>query len=335
MIRPFAFALMLGSCFVSMAQAQQWASKMFTETEHDFGTVARGAKSEFRFEFKNIYEETIHVAGVRTSCGCTTPIVENDTLNTYETSAIIAHFNTDRFLGSRSATLTVTIDKPYFAEVRLRVRGNIRGDIVVEPGSVNFDTVSEGSKAERLIRVKYAGYSNWQINDVRSANPHFEAEIKGTRRESGQTVCDLLVRLKDDAPAGYINDQLVLVTSDRSGGEIPVSVEGRVQPEFSVSPKTLFLGDLQQGEQVTKKIVVRGKTPFRISQVDCGDGCFEFRADEEAKAVHMVDVTFRALQPGKIEQSIAIRADGRAGVAASIIAYANVAQAEVATEPVE
>ena len=329
MFRPLVAAVLLSSWLVSTAGAQQWASKMFPVTEHDFGTVARGAKTEFRFEFKNIYKEGIHVSGVRTSCGCTSPRIENDTLATYQTSAIVAKFNTDRFLGNRSATLTVTIDKPYFAEVRLRVKGNIRGDIVMEPGSVNFDTVSEGVAAERTIRVKYAGHSDWKIRDVRSANPHFEAEIQGMRREGGQTVCDLLIRLKDDAPAGYINDQVVLVTNDQNGGEIPVSIEGRIQSEFSISPKTLFLGDLQPGQEVTKKLVVRGKAPFRISHVDCGDDCFEFSADDQAKAVHMVNVKFRAAEPGRVQQSIAILADGRQIPAGTIIAYANVVPAEL------
>ena len=55
------------------ASAQEWAKKMFKVTSHDFGTVARGAKAEFAFEFENIYEEEVHIASVRSSCGCTFP----------------------------------------------------------------------------------------------------------------------------------------------------------------------------------------------------------------------------------------------------------------------
>jgi len=32
--------------------AQDWATKMFKKTSHDFGFVARGAKAEFAFEFE-------------------------------------------------------------------------------------------------------------------------------------------------------------------------------------------------------------------------------------------------------------------------------------------
>ena len=44
---------------------------MFKVTEHDFGTVARGAKAEYRFVFENLYMEDVHIAGAYSSCGCT------------------------------------------------------------------------------------------------------------------------------------------------------------------------------------------------------------------------------------------------------------------------
>ena len=40
---------------------------MFKESSHDFGNVARGAKTEYRFKFQNIYEEPLHIAAVRSS----------------------------------------------------------------------------------------------------------------------------------------------------------------------------------------------------------------------------------------------------------------------------
>ena len=55
-----------------VAVGQEWARKMFDSTEHKFGTVAKGAKAEHRFQIKNLYEEDVHISGVRSSCGCTT-----------------------------------------------------------------------------------------------------------------------------------------------------------------------------------------------------------------------------------------------------------------------
>ncbi len=97
---------------VPTASAQNWAEKMFKETSHDFRIVGRGAKSEFHFEFTNVYEQDVHVAAVRSSCGCTTPSITKDTLKTHETASVLATFNTSSFIGQKSATITVVFDRP-------------------------------------------------------------------------------------------------------------------------------------------------------------------------------------------------------------------------------
>ena len=117
MQRTFAIACLLAAIIAPQASAQQWARKMFKVAKHDFGTVARGSAQQFSFVLTNIYKETVHIVGVRSSCGCTSPKVTKNTLKTYEKGAILAVYNTKSFTGSKSATLTVTIDKPFYAEV--------------------------------------------------------------------------------------------------------------------------------------------------------------------------------------------------------------------------
>src|SRR6185295_20140374 len=101
------------------ASAQQWAEKMFSDTKFDFGAVPRAAKVEHRFVIKNIYKEDAHISSVRSSCGCTSPRIEKDSLKTYEKGAIVAAFNTATFTSQHRATVTMTFDKPFHAEVRL------------------------------------------------------------------------------------------------------------------------------------------------------------------------------------------------------------------------
>ena len=84
------------------AAAQEWAEKMFVTTAHDFGSVARGSKAEFLFNFRNVYVEDVHVASVRSSCGCTIPRVDVADVKTYGESAVIATFNTQAFRGQRA-----------------------------------------------------------------------------------------------------------------------------------------------------------------------------------------------------------------------------------------
>ena len=305
--------------------AQGWAVKMFDGTSFDFGMVARGSKVEHRFVLTNLYEEDVHIAAVRSSCGCTTPVVTERTLKTYETSEIVAQFNTRSFLGSKNATITVTFDKPYYAEVQLHVNGYIRSDVVVHPAAVELGSVESGTTVERRLTIDYAGRDDWRIVEVRSPAPFLETQVIETKRGKGQVSYELLVRLNDDAPAGYIKDQLQLVTNDRKAGAVPIDVEGQIKSAISVSPSSLFMGVVQPGQKVTKQLVVRGSKPFRILSVKCEDQCFEFITTDEAKPLHLIPVTFTAgVAPGKIVQQIRIETDLSGDAAPELQAYAQV-----------
>lgn len=333
----FALAslLLLVSSSSSLPGAE-WAKKLFTTNDeafaqaafHDFGTVARAAKAEHTFEMVNPFKETVHIASVRASCGCSTPTILKDTLKTWEKGGINVKYNTRTFTGRKRATITVVIDRPFFAEVQLQVKGYIRSDVVFHPGVVQFDSVDEGSKAQTTVAVSYAGRSDWQILDVQSGNTNFEVELDETRRSGGRVDYKLLVTAKKTMPAGYFNDQLVLVTNDVRATKVPLQVQGNVIPGLTVSPASLFLGVVKPGEQVTKTLIVKGKSPFKITKVSCEDGCFEFKPSSEAKNLHLVPVVFTPEKPGKVAQRIQIETDLGSGSVAACVATATIEEDE-------
>ena len=296
--------------FAVPASGQEWAEKMFSVTSHNFGTVAKGSKTEFRFVYRNLYEEDVHVSSVRTSCGCTQPAITKKLIETHETGEIVAAFNTRTFLGQHGATLTVTFDQPFYAEVQLRVAGNIRGDVTFEPASVNLGNVDLGRGAEQVVRVTHMGSTPWEISDVRSANVNFEVLLSEPQHTGSQSAYDLTLRLKPDAPAGYINDQLILVTNDPRASQIPMDVEGRVVAEVTVSPQLLALGNVLPGGSVTKNIVVRANRPFCVTGIVCNDGCLSCPAKETPAKVHILPVTFQAGDVGgQVERELTITTD--------------------------
>ncbi len=313
MLRRAGFALVLVGLVGSTAVGQQWAQKMFQQTDHDFGAVARDSKTEYRFELENLYVEDVHIASISSSCGCTTPVIEKQLLKTYEKGAILAHVNTDRFRGQKGATLTVTFDKPFYAQVQLHVKAYIRDDIVVEPGSVQFGAIDLGTAAEKTVALSRNGNSDWKILGVKSSNPHLKVKIWEADRRGSQVRYGMKVFLDSETPAGYLNDHLLVVTNDYGRKELPVLVEGRVTPGVTVSPSSLFMGLVEPGRKVTKKLVVRGKKPFRILSITCEDESFAFDPSVvggEAKTLHLVPVTFVAGESkGKVAKKIRIETD--------------------------
>jgi hypothetical protein len=267
--------------------------------------------------------------GVRSSCGCTTPQITRSDLKSLETAEVIAEFNTRDFQGQKSATLTVTFDKPYQGEVQLRVAGVIRTDVVMQPGAIDFGAVDFGSPIEKTFQVTYAGRDDWRIVDARTAEDYFEVELNELQRGGGKVAYELLVRMTGTAPIGYIKDQLILVTNDPRARELPVDMEGRVVPDITISPTKWFIGVVHPGQKVPKTLVVRGKKPFKILDVKCPDKSFSIEPSTEAKSVHLIPVVFTAGEdPGRIVQKISIHTDQGKNVVQAVTAFAEIVKSD-------
>jgi hypothetical protein len=311
MNRIVALAISLLLVWPSAGSAKEWAKKMFQVTSHDYGHVARGAKAEFAFELQNLYEEDVHIVDVRTSCGCTTPTITKPTLKTWEKGSIVATLNTRSFVGQRSSTLTVVIDKPYYAEVHLTIAGYIHSDVDFQPGVAALGDIEQGSGGQQNVTVTYRGWGNWQISDVRSANPHLEVELGDPLRQQGLVSYKMTVRLKPDAPAGILQDQLTLMTNDQRMPTVVLPVEARVTPPLAVNPSPLMFGTLAPGQSATKQIVLTAKQPFRLLSITSDAEAIQFKAAYDVeKKVHLVPVTVVAPQrPGDFHYSVTIETD--------------------------
>ena len=321
----FGFAITLLSGFV-LADEGSWAAKMFKTTEHDFRVVGRGAKCEYHFEFTNLYEEDVHVAAVRSSCGCTTPTVSKDLLKTHEKASIVAKFNTSSFIGQKSATITVVFDRPYFAEVQLKVEGFIRTDITFDPAEVAFGEIASGGESQQDITITHTGNSNWQITDVRSLCEHLQVQLSAPQKSPGMVRYRMRVNVLPTMPEGDVRERLTLISNDAQFPTTEMAVNGRIRPSLSVSPKAVILGTTQPGGVVEKRLVLRGDEPFGVTQVVCADKRFEFETPKgEDKKLQFITMRFKAGdQPDQIAQEIRINTNLKGGRSVKCVATGSI-----------
>ena len=275
------------------ASGQTWADKMFEGKSHDFRIVGRGTKTEHHFDFTNLYEEDVHVQAVRTSCGCTTPSLTQDTLKTHETGSVIATFNTNTFIGQKSATITVVFDRPTYAEVQLTVSGFIRTDITFDPPEVSYGELASGQASEREVVITHSGNSNWEITDVRSHCGNLTVRLHPAERTASMVRYRMLVRMDGDMPEGEIRERLTLISNDRDFPTTEMAISGRVRPTVSVSPASVSLGTTSTDGFAEKRLVIRGEEPFEIKDVQCADRRFEFEVPVGMKKVHFVKLRFQ------------------------------------------
>jgi hypothetical protein len=296
------------------AQAADWADKMFDELNHDFGVVARGADARYRLKFTNKYKETVHVASVTTTCGCTAAKPSKDTLASLESAYIEITMDTKKFQHEKNSSVTVVIDQPLHAEVRIPIKAYIRTDVVLTPGGAEFGGVASGTDWQRTISVAYAGRRDWKIKEVVCKNPNVTASVVETRRDGGTVNYDLKVIVKGTtAPLGELRDQLTLVTDDAGNPYIPILVAARLEAEYSVYPQTVAFGTLNPGERKSVTVNIRGKKPFLIERVESEKTArmFEVRLPTEAKTLQQFPLTLIAPdEAGTISEEFTVTISG-------------------------
>jgi hypothetical protein len=281
------------------AKSSDWANRAFENRHHNFGTVARAAKVEHVFEFTNPFNQTLHVSGVRASCGCTTPIVLTQSVKPGETGQIMARFNTRSFLGQRGATLTVVFDRPRYGEAQLRVDGYVRKDVVCNPGEIAFGTVAAGKTAVKRVEIQYSGNPNWKIIGAESPIPGLELSVEETSRQGGRVGYTLTATYTAASEAGFLQGDIQLQTSDDSRGNVPLQFSGKVVEPISVSPSPMLLGSIVPNTVAEKKLILRGEEPFKVVAIQSSDQSVLCEFDAQARKLHILPVRLTARQEGE------------------------------------
>ncbi len=312
----FCFTLIFGVCCAASASAQDlnWAEKMFDQRNIDFGVVARGSDAVARVKITNLYKQPVHIADVRTTCGCSAGKPSKTSLESLEEGFIEVTMDTRKFTRRKDSNVIITFDTPLHQEVRIPITAYIRTDVVFDPGSVNFGGVEHGKEATRTIKLQYAGRSEWLIKEIRSRSESVLAKAVETARGNGRVDYDVVVTLAPNAPPGAIREQLTIVTDDQNSPQVPLLVEATVEADVMVVPSIVSLGVLKPGEAKQFTVVVKGRQPFQIEKVECESegGLFKVRLPQNPSQVHILPMTITAPdKPGDLAEEFTITVNGR------------------------
>jgi hypothetical protein len=325
MKRAIVFAAVVCAAWCSHAMAGSWAEGLFSDLRYDFGNVPRGNDVAHEFVVTNNTGSPVRISGMRRTCGCTLVTLDDKPVmdqNLRESSdkklippgqqaRIGVVLDTRNFLREKSSEITVLFDQPAPASVRLTVTSFIRQDIVLNPGAVQFGTVTRGQEASKDLDMEYAGQADWRIVSISSHDPNLEVTFSELYRKPGRIGYRVTTRLKQYAPAGTFRDVLAVETNDPTSSMVNVTVEGQVQPDIVVTPPTLVF-TAKPGQEVTRQVFIRGKTPFHLASNDLAgnDPNFSVKASDAAQSLHNVTVRFVAgQQPGTFERVLRFQTD--------------------------
>ena len=306
-----AFAVLTGS-----ASAQgSWADGLFDTKKIDFGVVATGSDTAQVVRVKNTTSQPVHISGTSTSCACAhAEPPAKSLLQPGEETTIEVSMNTRQFKQRKDSNLIVHFDAPQYAQVRIPITAYIRTDVVFDPGRVRFGNVDFGSGAEMKVNIAYAGRQDWEIEDIKINHKNLAATLKEVNRSGGRVNYELTMKLDPVTRPGRLRDMITLVTDDKRNPYVPVMVEGVVVPDIAVTPENIQIRPLKPGETTTVRVVLRGKKPFLIEDIDCESmsDCFKVQLKESPNVLHIVDMQFSAPErPGRFMEQMVVKVAGR------------------------
>lgn len=308
MIRhTLAFVLVLAS--QAAVRAQGWATPLFAETAHDFGTVQRGPTLQHDFRITNTTASAVRISAVRVSCGCVTATAAQPVIAPGQSAVINAHMDTRRFMGTKVVTVFVTFDQPQYDEVRLTVSAVGRDDITIEPAAMAFGQTRRGAGSVARANVTLRN-PNWQLVSIASDSHFIQATAKPSRGQFGEIVYELTANLRPDTPVGNWHTDLWLKTNDPAAERIRVPVTLTVLDSVTAHPPALALGEVKLGSPVEHKVTIRGVKPFRITDIQgTGDGLEATATFQDARPTHILSVKLGADRAGEVKRKITVVTD--------------------------
>lgn len=306
----FCSALLLGLTFAGPSQAATWADAMFEELSKDFGSVPLGPTLSHPFRVTNNTKQTVQISGLRVSCGCVAAVAQDSVLAPGQSTVILATMDTRRFNGVKTVTIFVNISAPQSEEVRLWVQANSRSDVTVTPEAFSFGQVKRSSAPAGSVNITFLGGGHWAITGVQCDSNYVRAKATEATRNMNEVTYKVSAQLRGDAPAGKWFTDIWLTTNNPSTPRVRVPLTVEIESALTVSPAVVDLGQLKVGSTVERRVIVRGVSPFKITDIQGGDDSLKIRdTTPDSKPLHVLAVTLQPGAAGDITRSLRILTD--------------------------
>ena len=229
MHRLFATSVIL---FASLLTGSAWAApKLVVEQPtFDFGEIPQGETVRHVFSFTNSGDKPLHIEKVHSSCGCTAALVSTKTLAPGDRGEVQANFDSTRFRGEVSKTISLYSNDPGQPVAQLVVKGKVQEVLSVTPSLVNLGQVAEGKTAVAQVSLQNRGSIELRLDKVQTTSSDLVVKLATETLSAGQhTVIniELTPRPGQDRFSGYV--MLPAQGSLRTDLRIPVYADIRQQ----------------------------------------------------------------------------------------------------------
>lgn len=220
--------LLLGWLLMLAAPAVAAPKLVVESLEHDFGRVFQGERVDHTFRFTNAGDAPLHIAKVRSSCGCTAALLSSKVIPPGEKGQIKASFDSTRFRGDVVKSIYLYSDAANRGEARFILRGRVQEELVVNPQQVILRDLAPGREQSVTLTLMNRGERDISLAQVETSTPEVAAEPGRTRLAPGQST-PLRVRVSPGPQARRISGYVFVRTVGGRTPEIRIPVQATLK----------------------------------------------------------------------------------------------------------
>jgi len=128
-------------------------------------------------------------------------------------------------VGRFSDRIIIKTDHEKIKDLKLYIRGEIIGNITLNPGFISFGTFRRGGKYVRSIRLTAAPGITFKVLDVQSSAPGIHTKVLTIREGSAYKV---KASVDEDFSGDSLDGKIIITTDDATQATIEVGVFGKV-----------------------------------------------------------------------------------------------------------
>ncbi len=204
---------LVSSSGVDEAELPSRAKIAFSETMWDFGYVPKTGKVVHTYQIKNVGEDTLKIAKVRATCGCTSAPLSKQNLAPDETAELDVIFDPGKIkVGETTKRVHVISNDPDnpFAEIRFTARiGKSSSLVKITPASISFDTTSRQIEEVRILTIENTSGEKLSMTRTEGPGDEFDLDLENKVLEPGEVI-QVTLKLKNSAPEGNLQASLTL-----------------------------------------------------------------------------------------------------------------------------
>lgn len=226
-------------------------------TEHDFGEVVLGQAQTTAITIENVSDSALVLEKSETDCDCTSGSLTREQLAPGQTAQLKVRFHETERLGAQTRTLTVTPDKG--PSLTVSIQAKVVHPIASEPVQIEIAEALPGQTLERDVTLtRRSDGEPGRIAEVSSDVAGLRAVWREDpdRNAPGGAPPPVAVTLETGQAAGQRTGRLKVVFADDALPPLEVPVTIDVRKPARLTPRSLFLSDLERSGEQTHEVTV-------------------------------------------------------------------------------